>query len=153
MQLIGNTRILTDFAQKSPQTLNPISFADIIFWCPFLDPHLNTYHSNLAIHITVMLELHTPTVHWWAFEHTFLFQGVWVLFGSIFMLSSFYRLHSHNQACVTLVDLWWNICKNGLENQTSPYLVMVIRMNRFFLKISLNWTHMSSHLHSPSNVK
>ena len=27
------------------------------FWCPFLDPHLTTYHSNIGVHILAMLDL------------------------------------------------------------------------------------------------
>ena len=51
---------------------------------------------------------------------------MWVLFGSFFMFSNFYELDSHNNICVAPTNLRWNICKNRIENRSSPYLVMVI---------------------------
>jgi hypothetical protein len=31
------------------------------FWCPFLDPHLTTYHSNMGVQIIIVLELGMST--------------------------------------------------------------------------------------------
>ena len=51
---------------------------------------------------------------------------MWVLFGSFFKFSNFYKLDSHNNICVAPTNLRWNIFKNRIENRSSPYLVMVI---------------------------
>ena len=32
-------------------------------WCLILDPHLTTYHSNIGVHIIVVLELDMPTLY------------------------------------------------------------------------------------------
>ena len=39
--------------------------------------------------------------------------------------TSFYRLDLHDKTCIALANLQWNICRNGIENQTSSCLVMV----------------------------
>ena len=36
---------------------------------------------------------------------------MWVLLGSFFTFSNFYRLESHSKKCVALANLLWNICK------------------------------------------
>ena len=34
----------------------------VSFWCPFLDPKLTTYLSNIGVQIILVLELHPPTL-------------------------------------------------------------------------------------------
>ena len=34
----------------------PIIFKHMSFWCPFFNPHLTTYHSNMGVHILAMLD-------------------------------------------------------------------------------------------------
>ena len=31
------------------------------FWCPFSDPHLTTYHSNIGVQVIAMLDTHLST--------------------------------------------------------------------------------------------
>ena len=47
-----------------------------------------------------------------------------MLVGSFFKFSSFSQLDLQNQTCVA--SLCRSISKNWIENQSSPYLVMVI---------------------------
>ena len=49
-----------------------------------------------------------------------------MLVGSFFKFSSFSQLDLQNQTCVALASLCRSISKNWIENQSSPYLVMVI---------------------------
>ena len=51
---------------------------------------------------------------------------MWALSGSFFMLSNFYRLDLLHPTRVALPDLQWNICKNRINNRTSPASLMVI---------------------------
>ena len=39
-----------------------ISFQHMSFWCPFLDPRLTTYYSNIGVQISVVFELGTSTL-------------------------------------------------------------------------------------------
>ena len=43
-------------------TCSPISSMHMFLWCPFLDPHLTTYRSNISVQIIVVLELRPPTL-------------------------------------------------------------------------------------------
>ena len=40
----------------------PISFKHMLFWCLFLDPHQSTFHSNIGVHLIVVLKLGTCTL-------------------------------------------------------------------------------------------
>ena len=42
--------------------IRPISFKQISFWCPFLDPHLTTHQSNIGVHMLEVLDLHPSTL-------------------------------------------------------------------------------------------
>ena len=49
------------------------------FECPFLDPHLTTYHPNIAVHIIAMLDYHwsyLPTSDSWRMT---LLMNKWIL--------------------------------------------------------------------------
>ena len=54
------------------------------------------------------------------------FEGMWVLFGSFYIVSNFYWLYLHNKTRVALADLQWNVHKFRIQDRISPDLVMVI---------------------------
>lgn len=65
-------------------------------------------------------------------------------------LFSFYWSDLRPQTCVALSNLWWSINKNQIENQTSPELVMIIRMNVCWF---LGWIYRSSQFCSLLSVE
>ena len=62
-----------------------------------------------------------------------------MLVGLFFMFSNFYRLDVHNKTRVAIANLRRKLCKNRIENHTSPSLVIVIRSA--CLLVSLLNTH------------
>ena len=45
------------------EACRPISLKHMMpFWCPFLDPHLTTYHSNIGFQVIAMLDKHLSTL-------------------------------------------------------------------------------------------
>ena len=64
------TLVLINLSYRSPQLEWLPYFEHVImcllntslFWCPFLDPHLTTYHSNIGVHIIAMLDIATSTL-------------------------------------------------------------------------------------------
>ena len=56
----------------------PVFFKHISFRCPFLEPYLITYHSNIGNQIIVVFNLGTSTLHLKAWEHPkFKFNRPW----------------------------------------------------------------------------
>ena len=53
-----NTRMVSIFCSRSSISSKHVAFV----LCPFLGPHLTTYHSNIGVHIIVVLELGTSTL-------------------------------------------------------------------------------------------
>ena len=63
----GNILVLTKWSYNPPKEVEygprmiRIFWAPI-FWCPFLDPHLTAYHSNIGVHILPMSECGTSAL-------------------------------------------------------------------------------------------
>ena len=57
---------------------NLISFKHIMFfWCPFLDPHLTTHHSNIGVHFSGVLDEHCVHLRCMASGHMQRFANAW----------------------------------------------------------------------------
>ena len=51
------------------------------FSCPFLDPHLTTFHSNIGVQVIAMLDLGTSTLRvqrFWALNEMVLGRRYWL---------------------------------------------------------------------------
>ena len=84
--------------------------------------------SGYLSHTLIKLMMnHTKAGHEGTYTRVTKLYGMWVWFGLIFMFSNFYRLDLHNKTCVAWANPQWNICKNRIENRTSPYVVMGTR--------------------------
>ena len=71
-------------------------------------------------------------------------KGTWVLFGFLFHVPQLLSINFTQQKLVLYqTNLWWNICKNRIDNQTSLALVTIIGTACLFI---LNWIYRSSQL-------
>ena len=86
---------------------------------------------------------------------------MWVLFGSNFMFSNFYRLYFQKENCVAWGSQWWSINKNRIEHW-NPFLVIIIGSMYMFVVICIGFPSCGHHWfevinkmwrHSPIKVK
>ena len=68
---------------------------------------------------------------------------MWVLFILFSVLFNFYQFDWNNKTCVALLNIWWTVSKNQIENWISVGLVMIIGNTCSWI---LNWKHRSSQL-------
>lgn len=72
----------------------------------------------------------------------------------VFMFFNFYILDIHDETFVVLLNIWWGISKNHIENQTTPNLVMVIKSgSELHVCWFLSWIHGSFRWCSLLHVK
>ena len=64
---------------------------------------------------------------------------MWVLVGSFFTFSNFYRLDSHNKTHVAIANLWRNICQSRIGNNTSLHSIMLIISACMFISFLIGY--------------
>jgi hypothetical protein len=91
------------------------------FCCPFLDPHLTTYHSHIGVHNIIVLELGMSILVQSLLKHVmppFIFSIV-CLYHGLQLLSIICTVH--NETWFAFANLRQGINQNWIEKSTLPW--------------------------------